>query len=405
MILALKLAAAVALAACVPAFRRLLGIRAEMTPRGRVGWSALAVLWAAGGWVLVSRFTDGLSGMTNLTDANPWGLWVAFDILFGIAMAAGGFVVAGATHVLGIRALRPIARMAVLAAYLGYLVDISALMLDLGRPYNVWHPMIYWQHHSALFEVGWCVMLYTSVLTLEFLPAPLERLGWSRVLRIVRWVTPPVVGFGVLLSTLHQSSLGTLFLIMPGKLLALWHTPMLPVLFFLTAVLVGLAMAILVTTLSARATGRTLETDVIAMLGRALVPLLAFHFLVRIGDLTARGAWPLVWAWPWNGFALLAELALLSAPGWLLWRRRPAAGPDLVFRAAWLVLGGVLLNRLNTGWLGMLPLAREPYVPSWQEVTTTVTLASFGVAVFSLGVRYLPVFERPAVPPPVTAPG
>ncbi len=391
MTLLLKLAGAAALAACVPLLRRALGARAEPSPAARAGWLVLGGLWAAGGWVLVARFVDGLGAMTNLTDANPWGLWVAFDILCGIAMAAGGFVVAGSTHVLGVRSLRPIARMAVLAAYLGYLVDISALMLDLGRPYNVWHPIVYWQPHSALFEVGWCVMLYTTVLTLEFLPVPLERLGHTRALAVVRAVTPPVVALGVLLSTLHQSSLGTLFLIMPGKLLGLWHTPLLPVLFLLTAVLVGIAMAVLVTTLSARATGRPLERDVIAGLGRALLPLLVLHLLVRVGDLTARGAWPLAWRHPGCGLALTVELVLLAGPVLVL--RRARGEPGGIARAAWLVLGGVVLNRLNTGWLGMLPLAREPYVPSWEEVTTSLTLASFGVAAFSLGIRHLPVFE------------
>ncbi len=396
MVILLKLAGAAALAGCAPLLRRALGIRSPWTGAGRLRWGLLGLLWGAGGWVLVARFTDGLGAMTNLTDANPWGLWVAFDILFGIAMAAGGFVVAGATHVLGIRELRPIARMAVLAAYLGYLVDISALMLDLGRPYNVWHPMVFWQHHSALFEVGWCVMLYTTVLTLEFLPVPLEHAGRTRALAVVRAVTPPVVGLGVLLSTLHQSSLGTLFLIMPGKLLGLWHTPMLPVLFLLTAVLVGLAMAIFVTTVSARATGRPLETGVVTLLGRALAPLLILHLIVRTADLTARGAWPLAFRYPWSGLGLAVELGLLAWPVVVL--RRGRGDPAAAFRAAVAVLGGVLLNRLNTGWLGLLPLARSPYVPSWEEVTTTVTLLSLGVAVFSLGIRYLPVFDPPPRP-------
>ncbi len=232
-----------------------------------VWWVVLPILWACGGIAFVTRFTGGLGAMTNLSDTFPWGIWIAFDMLCGVALAAGGFLTAGAVYIFGLKKFYPILRPAILTAYLGYLMVLGGLLMDLGRPYNIWHPMIYWQHRSVMFELGWCVSLYNMVLTVEFLPLLLEKFRWHRLLRIVHSVTIPAVIAGCILSTLHQSSLGALFLIVPEKMWPLSYSPLLPLYFLISAVAVGLAMTIVESNLSARAFQRSLETPIILALG------------------------------------------------------------------------------------------------------------------------------------------
>src|SRR5689334_14454347 len=223
-------------------------------------WRLVAMLiFACGAYATWIRFTRGLGAATNLSDAYPWGLWIGFDILCGVGLAAGGFAITTAVYILHLERFRPIVRPTVMTAYLGYLLVICGLMFDLGRPWAIWHAIIMWNPHSVMFEVAWCVMLYTTVLSLEFAPVLLERLQWTRALKVVKALVVPLVGLGFLLSTLHQSSLGSLYLILPSKLHPLWYSPLLPVLFWLSALSVGLAMIIFESGLSARAFGHAIR--------------------------------------------------------------------------------------------------------------------------------------------------
>ena len=209
-------------------------------------------LMAAGLYATVIRFTQGLGASTNLSDQFPWGIWVSFDVLCGVMLAAGGFTLTAAVHILNIKRLHSIIRPTILTAFLGYILVSAALMFDLGKPYNIWHPLIMRNPHSVMFEVAYCVMLYTTVLALEFSPIVLERFHMEKPLKVVRAILIPLVITGVILSTLHQSSLGTLYLIVPTKLYPLWYSPLLPVFFFLSAIAVGLAMTIFESSLSSR---------------------------------------------------------------------------------------------------------------------------------------------------------
>ncbi|HEY6946219.1 MAG TPA: NrfD/PsrC family molybdoenzyme membrane anchor subunit, partial [Candidatus Acidoferrum sp.] len=189
-------------------------------------WQIVAgVLMISGVYAAYIRVTQGLGGATRLSDQFPWGLWIGFDILCGVGLAAGGFTLAATVHIFNIERYKPILRPAILTAFLGYLLVILALMFDLGLPYRIWHPLVMWNPHSVMFEVGWCVTLYTTVLALEFLPVVLEQFRWNRALKIMRAVLIPLVILGVILSTLHQSSLGSLYLIVPQKLYPLWYSP------------------------------------------------------------------------------------------------------------------------------------------------------------------------------------
>ena len=358
------------------------------------GWTLLVVLWGLGGYALASRYALGLGAVTNLSDRFPWGVWKAL-VLCGIAFAAGGFLTACMVYVFRIRTFYPILRPVVLAAYLGYILSASgSLLVDLGRYYKIWMPIVSWQHRSVLFEVSWCIILYTGVLTVEFAPIPLDRLGWHRLSRFVHAITVPFVICGVILSTLHQSSLGSLFLIVPNKLLPLWYTPLLPILFFISAMISGFAMAIFVSALTFWIFRQPLEPRVLTSLAKGMTPLLLVYLFLRIADLTARNAWMYVFRYPLQGFTFTLEMVLLTLPLFVVFRTRWSGRRRWAFAAAIPVIVGVILNRLNVAWIGLLPATGANYFPSWIEITVVLNLVSYGVVIFGLAARYLPLFER-----------
>ena len=242
-------------------------------------------MMAAGLYATFVRFTQGLGASTHLSDQFPWGIWVSFDVLCGVMLAAGGFTLTAAVHILNIKRLHSIIRPTILTAFLGYILVSAALMFDLGKPYNIWHPLIMRNPHSVMFEVAYCVMLYTTVLALEFSPIVLERFNMQKPLKIIRAILIPLVIFGVILSTLHQSSLGTLYLIVPEKLYPLWYSPLLPLFFFLSAIAVGLAMTIFESSMSSKHFGLQLELPVLQELGRVLVVVLGVYAILRFEDL------------------------------------------------------------------------------------------------------------------------
>ncbi|MDR7523679.1 MAG: Ni/Fe-hydrogenase cytochrome b subunit [Armatimonadota bacterium] len=351
--------------------------------------------------VAVRRYLYGLGAVSHLSDRFPWGLWVGFDILCGVALAAGGFTMAAIVHILHLKRYEPLLRPAIVTGFLGYLLVIIALMVDLGRPYRIWHALVMWNPHSVMFEVAWCVMLYTLVLALEFGQTVLERTGRTALLRLTHLALPPLVIVGVILSTLHQSSLGSLFLIVPGKLHPLWYSPWLPVLFFLSALAVGMAMVTVEAVASARAFGRTLELPLLADLGKGTFAVLAVYLAVRVADLVQRGAWLLASAPTLEASLFRAELwiggiaplVLLAAPR----IRRSAPG---LAAAASLVVLGVVLNRLNVTVTGMLAASGARYVPSWMEVLITAAIVAAGVLAYLWIVEHLPVFGEETTPEP-----
>jgi Ni/Fe-hydrogenase subunit HybB-like protein len=358
------------------------------------GWLLLIGLWGLGGFVFTTRYALGLGAVTNLSDTFPWGLWKAF-VLCGIAFAAGGFLTACLAYIFRIKTFYPILRPIVLAAYLGYLLSASgSLLVDLGRYYKIWMPIVSWQHRSVLFEISWCIMLYSGVLTVEFAPIILDKLGWHRAERFVHAITVPFVIGGVVLSTLHQSSLGTLFLIMPEKLLPLWYTPLIPILFFLSAVISGFAMAIFVSALAFWTFHQPLEPRVLTALAKGMTPVILIYLFVRVADLTARNAWLYIFRYPLQGFSFILEMLLLILPLFVVLKTRWSGRRRWAFAASIPVIAGVILNRLNVAWIGLLPWTGGHYVPSWMEVTATLNLISFGVVIFGVAARYLPLFEH-----------
>ena len=359
-------------------------------------WKAvMVVVLLAGAYATVLRFTRGLGASTNLTDRFPWGLWIGFDVMCGVMLAAGGFTLTAAVYILNLERFRPIVRPTVLTAFLGYSLVVAALMFDLGRPYRIWHPLVMWNPHSVMFEVAWCVTLYTSVLSLEFAPIIFERLRMEKALQIQHAIVIPLVILGVLLSTLHQSSLGSLYLIVPEKLHPLWYSPLLPVFFFISAICVGLAMTIFESYMSSKAFGKQLELPLLISLGRVLVVALAVYAVLRFQDLYHRGALQYLRHLGYETDLFLVEVVLgLLLPIALLLSRRIRETTGGLYLAAVLVLLGFVTNRLNVAVTGMEASSGLRYFPKWTELAITGSMIVAGFAVFTLAAKYLPIFPE-----------
>ena len=359
-------------------------------------WKAVfLVIMAAGIYCTFIRFFRGLGASTNLNDQFPWGLWIGFDVMCGVMLAAGGFTLTAAVEIFNIKRFHSIIRPTILTAFLGYLLVSAALMYDLGLPWNIWHPLVMRNQHSVMFEVAYCVMLYTTVLALEFSPIVLEHFNLQRPLKIVRSVMVVFVILGVLLSTLHQSSLGTLYLIMPNKLHPFWYSPLLPVFFFLSAIAVGLAMTIFESSMSSKYFGRELELPILRDLGRVLVVVLALYGILKFEDLYHRGVLKLVFVSGYEQHFFLLEIFLsVLAPLGLLLVPKIRQSAQGLYLAAVLTLFGFVTNRLNVAITGVENAVGARYTPKWTEVVITAMFVALGFAIFGVVAKYLPIFPE-----------
>lgn len=361
-------------------------------------WRAVAlILFGLGGYAIWLRFTKGLGAVSNLSDTYPWGLWIGFDVLCGVGLAAGGFTITAVVYLFHLKRFRPIVRPAILTAFLGYLLVCAGLMVDLGRPWNIWHPLVMWNPHSVMFEIAWCVMLYTMVLGLEFSGMVFEKLGWERAVRIQHAITLPLVILGVILSTLHQSSLGSLYLIVPHKLYPLWYTELLPVVFWVSAVCVGLAMVIVESRLSAKALGRELELPLLRDIGRALMAALAVLTVLRFRDLYARDVIGLAFKPGYEAWLFQLEIMIgMILPFVLLAIPRIRRSADGLYAASLLTVLGFITHRLNVSITGLDRVQGGRYLPAFPEIMITLMLIAVGFVAFNLAARHLPVYPEPA---------
>lgn len=380
------------------------------------GTIVLAVLAAAGLVGYVYRLLFGLHAATNLDQQYAWGIWIAVDVASGVALAAGGFTTAALADIFHKEEYHVFVRPALLTAMLGYTFVVVGLLADLGRYYNVWHPMLpsMWQGDSVLFEVGMCVMIYLGVLYIEFLPIVVERFkGRVNLPGVLSYLNPVVESWlsvcdrylgrfislfivaGVVLSCLHQSSLGTLMVIVPTKMHPLWYTNILPVLFLLSAIAVGFPMVIFESILTSRSLGCKPETRALSSIAGYVPILLSVYLAVKIADLTLRDA---VWYLFDGSSASISYwveiLAGVVVPMSLLLNRKVRQSVTGLFVAAALVVGGVVLNRINVFLVAYDPLfAVQPYFPSFLEIMVTVGLISALVLVFRWLVMTFPVLS------------
>ncbi len=357
-----------------------------------------------GAYSTIVRFVVGLGASTRLNDRFPWGLWIGFDVLCGVGLAAGGFTVAGIVYIFNAKRFEPIIRPTILTAFLGYLLVIVGLMFDLGRPLQIWHAIIMWNPRSVMFEVAWCVMLYTTVLALEFAPVVLEKFKLTRTIAVLKKISIPIIILGVLLSTLHQSSLGSLYLIVPYKLYALWYSPILPIFFWVSAVAVGCAMVIFESFLSARAFKRGLEMHLLTEIGRIAVVMLGVYLMMKFMDLYNRHLLRLLFVARTETYLYWLEMVVgVIAPMLLLMSGRVRRTQRGLFAGALMIVLGFILNRMNITITGMESSAGAHYFPSWMELSITAAIITGGFVAFALAARYLPIFEYHKAPAPLGA--
>jgi Ni/Fe-hydrogenase subunit HybB-like protein len=356
-----------------------------------------SILWAITGLAVaagITRFVFGLGAISNLNDSTAWGIWKGFNVIPGIALAAGGFVVTAIIYIMKKEEYHRYAKVAVLLAFLGYVSAATALVIELGLPWLIWHPVIYWQHHSALFEVSWCVMLYLTVLLLEFLPVPLEET--SKFAGIRRFLTKHklvLVFLGIMISTLHQSSLGTLFLITPEKLHPLWYTPLLPILFLLSAVGVGPLMLILGILTIRYVYRKDTDTETLAKLAFPAFIVVAICGLIRIVDIGARGKFPIIFDGSWQSAVFLIEIALtVIIPVILLGVRKLRYSQAGLAIASLCAVIGLGLDRANIAGI-MLKSAGPQYVPTIFEVFVSLGIVTGAILAFLFAIERYKVWD------------
>jgi Ni/Fe-hydrogenase subunit HybB-like protein len=359
----------------------------KLTP----GRTILYVILALGLISAVARLFLGLGATTNLSDAYPWGLWISFDILAGVALAAGGFTMAAAIYIFNLKKFEPLLRPAKLSAFIGYLVFIVGLFFDLGQPWRIWHPMVMWNPHSVLFEVSWCVMLYTTVLGMDIFIMALERWQKYEWVNFFRNIYLVLVVAGVMLSTLHQSSLGALYLLMPEKMSDLWATRAIGPLFFVSAVIGGMSVVTLESLISSWAYKRKPEIKLLASFSKGLGIALLVYFAMKVTDLYARGA--TVWVLDKPHFFFFLELfGTVALPGLLLTFKEVRNSVTGLYWAAGLSAFGVVLNRFNVSLTSFGGYRQFSYFPSFIEIIITLALIAGGILIFDWGTRNLPLY-------------
>ena len=358
----------------------------------------MCLLMLVGGAILLLRLIKGLGAVTNLNDRFPWGLWIGIDVLGGVAMAAGGFLIAGAVYILNMKKYRPIVRASILNAFFGYLLAATAITLDIGLPWNIWHPIFMWQIHSVMWIVAIHVVLYTTTLATESSPMFFEKLGMEKAAGFIHKIIVPVVLFGVLLSTLHQSSLGAVYLIAAKKLSPFWYNSQVPTLFLVSAVMMGLSMVSFETILSEKFFGRKADIGILSGLARGVLITGVIYFIAKLWFLFKGPGIPAAFNGSMEANMYLLEMGIsVVGPIVLLSLKSVRENVKSLFFVNVLVISGVLLNRLNVSIFGVYSdqsATGFSYFPTWMEFVVTLAFISFSIVGFKVCVKYLRVFPE-----------
>jgi Ni/Fe-hydrogenase subunit HybB-like protein len=364
-------------------------------------WRAISVaIFALGLYATYLRFFKGWQAATNLSDAQPWGIWVGLATLGGVGLSAGGFAIAAAVYLLGMERYRPVVRASVLISFLGYLTVCAGYAYELGLPWRVWHPLIYWNRHSVLFDVSLCIITYTTVLALEFSPQLLEKLPWAWAHRAAHWQHKIVVALvlaGTLLSSMHQSFLGGLFLIMKGHIYPLCYSPYLHTMFYMSAIPSGLCMLIIAMYLCMRSLGVRLDYSILSELAKVVMPMLSIYGVFRFVDLGSQGSLKYLFRMrPETAYFWMEILLLVVIPVIGLSMEKVRNTPVLLYWVSAVEVMGFIANRVNVSITAMEATSHANYVPKWPEMALTAMVVAAGVVVFRLCVLYLDVFPRSA---------
>ena len=354
------------------------------------GVMVLVAIMVSGLPFIIARYVGGLAAVTNLDNAHPWGLWIGIDVATGVALAAGGFTTAALAHIFGQHQYEAVTRPALC------------------------HPIIYWQPNSVLFEVAMCVMIYLNVLYIEFIPIVVERFKGKvslprrlsnyneiieglleladRILGKVMWI---FIIAGVVLSCMHQSGLGSLMLIAPTKVHPLWYTPILPLLFLISAIAVGYPMVVFETTIATRSLGLDSEMYVLSPLTRITIFLLGAYMVLKMGDMVARGTYTYLMDGTDQSKAFLVEMLVgVFIPWIMLLSARVRRTRWMLFIACFLIIGGVALNRVNVFFVGFQPpYAERSYFPAIGEMAVPAAMIAGLMFFYRICISYFPVLS------------
>ena len=352
--------------------------------------------------LIVIRFVKGLGAITNLTQEVPWGLWIGFDVVTGVAFAGGAYVVTFMVYILNIEKYKPIVRITVLNGFLAYVFYAGALLLDLGKPWNVINPIIgnSFGVSSVLFLVAWHFLLYMIAELIEFSPAIAEWLGARKARKILSWMTLGAVIFGITLSTLHQSGLGALYLMAKEKIHPLWYSEFIPILFFVSSIFAGLSMVIFEGSISQRVFSDQISEKnhkghdgIIHGLSKICAFTLMIYFFLHIVVFVHGKNWSYLGS-RMGAWYLVEMIGFVIVPMILYFISYKTRNINLVKISALVTMLGIILNRLNVTVIAFKWDAPTHYVPSWQEIVVTLTVLSVEIWIFRWVVRRLPVLRE-----------
>ena len=355
---------------------RILGWDFTITPVRFVLTGLVALMVAT----VVLRLLTGFQYVTNLTDETPWGMWIAFDVMCGVALAGGGYSTALLVSIFQYKEFHVVARGALLTSLLGYILVMAGLFLDIGQWFNFWRPFVSWGYTSVLFEVFWCISIHTTVLSIEFFEIITERILRKKLHRYIVKILPVLVVIGLIFPVMHQSSLGGLFLIMKERMFPLWWSEFLPLYFLLSSFFIGSAMVTIETTLAKTAYGHEIPHNIMLKLTRVGAGMMFVYLLLKLYDLFEKHEWNYVFQGTLQSnmycvemlFGILIPLVIIASP---LSKKR---GGLLTY--ATLTVFGVILNRLNCVFTSMYESGS--YFPGIGEIIVSVGLISMGVLIY-----------------------
>ena len=362
-----------------------------------------ALIIAVGLMVIVLRFTTGLGGVTNLDDNYPWGIWISFDLLCGVVLAAGGYATTSAYYLFGLKNFHTAVRPAVTSAFLGYAFVVFALHFDVGQPWRLVYPIFVSQGTtSVLFEVGLCVFLYVSVLAIEWSVAAFEWMGWKTLRAIIVRLTIPLTVMGVILSTMHQSSLGALYLIAPSKMHPLWYSSFIPVFFFISSMFAGMSMVIFEGTLAHKGLHSEMDEahlrdadSIVLGFGKACSIVMMGYLFIRVFGVAMDNTWAYL-ATGYGAWWLLELLGFVALPAFMYAIGVREKRVRLIRFASALTVLGVILNRFNVSLVAFnykLPAA-DKYFPHWMEIALSVFVVTLIITAYRFICTFMPVLRE-----------
>ena len=360
--------------------------------------SVLIAIMAA---ILLVRFFFGIGAVTNVNDGYAWGIWVVVDVMIGSALACGGFSVALLVYIFNKGEYHPLIRPALLASLFGYTLAGGGIFFDLGRWWNFWH--IFWPGYvnanSVMFEVAACVTAYIMVMWIEFAPVFLEKFGLHDVKKKLTKVLFFFIALGMVLPMMHQASLGTMLVVMGGQVNPLWQTPAVPLIYLLTAIIIGYGVVLFESCVAASAYRRQIETHLLNPMSRIMLGVLAVYLLVRLGDLLARGAMGEAFKPNLQAFAFWLENLCFIAPFFLIGNAEARRNPARLFLAGIAIMLGGILLRLNGFLIGYSHHTGSgwTYFPSFSEVMVTTGMFAIEVLGYIIITRRFPVLPREEV--------